>query len=146
MQPSATNLAMCPPGQPSPDEVIVLIVDDYQDCREMYAVYLTLAGFRVLEAANGPEALAIARRTVPDLVLMDLGLPDMDGCEITRRLKRDPLTVDVPVIALTAQCLPDGDTLRATGFETVVTKPCRPDDLADLVAGAVRRAGRQPVR
>lgn len=141
MQPSATNSTLVPhAGRSSPYEALVLIVDDYQDCREMYAAYLTLAGFRVVKAANGLDALAVARRDVPDLILMDLGMPGIDGCETTRRLKQDPLTSGIPVVALTAQSVTDDDTLRADGFESVITKPCRPDDLAEWVAETVSRA------
>jgi CheY-like chemotaxis protein len=141
MKSSATDLVALPHDGTAARAALVLLVDDYPDCREMYAAYLTLAGFRVLEAASGLEALAIARRTLPDLILMDLGLPGIDGWETTRRLKLDPQTRDVPVVALTAQCLLDEEALRATGFVGVIRKPCRPDDLADRVARAVRPVG-----
>jgi len=139
MQASATPFAVQAASRPAAAEAVVLIVDDYQDCREMYAAYLTLAGFRVLKAANGRDALAIARRSVPDLVLMDLGLPGLDGCETTRLLKEDAVTCHIPVVALTAQCLLDDEVLRATGFDGLITKPCRPDDLAERVARVVGR-------
>ncbi len=118
---------------------VVLLVDDYPDCREMYAMYLALAGFRVLKARDGFEALAIARRELPDLILMDLGLPGIDGWEATRRLKQDGLTRELPVVALTAQAPLVPDSLRDAGFETVITKPCLPDELADQVERLVRR-------
>lgn len=143
MQSSTTNSSLLPPGHERPaDEALVLIVDDYQDCREMYAAYLTLAGYRVLKAADGREAIVAARRDRPDLILMDLGMPGIDGCEATRRLKQDPVTRGIPVVALTAQCLPDEATLAATGFESVITKPCRPDELAARVGAAVGHAVR----
>ncbi len=118
---------------------LVLIVDDYPDCRDMYGMYLALAGFRVLKARDGFEALAIARDELPDLILMDLGLPGIDGCEVTRRLKQDRATRDVPVVALTAQAPLGADLLAAVGFESVITKPCLPDELADQVDRFVRR-------
>lgn len=122
-------------------EPIVLIVDDYQDCRDMYAAYLSLAGFRVLKAQDGMEALAMARRWLPDVILMDLSLPGMDGCEATRRLKSDPATHHVPVVALTAQSLPETDELHQIGFHLVITKPCLPDQLAEEVGRVVARSG-----
>jgi two-component system cell cycle response regulator DivK len=143
VQSSATNAGVLLwEGLRTPDEALVLIVDDYQDCREMYAAYLTLAGYRVLKAADGPEAIAAARRGLPDLILMDLGLPGIDGCETTRRLKQDPATRGIPVVALTAQCLSQEESLAAAGFESVITKPCRPDDLAARVAATIRRTPR----
>jgi two-component system, cell cycle response regulator DivK len=124
----------------SPHQPVVLLVDDYQDCREMYSAYLGMAGFHVLKASNGLEALTIARRELPDLVLMDLGLPGIDGCETTRRLKQDPVTRAIPVVALTAQCLPEGEVLRVAGFLGTITKPCYPDELAQQVARALGRS------
>ena len=118
---------------------LVLLVDDYHDCREMYAMYLSLAGFRVVKARDGFEALALARKERPDLVLMDLGLPGIDGCEATRRLKQDNATRDVPVVALTAQAPLAGDLHETAGFEAVITKPCLPDELAEQAHRFVRR-------
>ena len=138
MQSSVTQAEFPAGSQITANHIVVLIVEDYEDCREMYAAYLTLAGFRVLKAANGLDALAIARRTLPDLILMDLGLPGIDGFETTRRLKQEPSTHDVPVVALTAQCLPHEEALREVGFESVLIKPCRPDDFAAHVMHVVR--------
>jgi CheY-like chemotaxis protein len=146
MQSYPTTLAVPAPAVRQAAGNLVLIVDDYQDCREMYAAYLTLAGFHVLKAADGRDAIAIARRTVPDLILMDLGLPGIDGCEATRLLKQDPLTRDVPVIALTAQTLPDAETLDGAGFDGLIMKPCLPDELAERVAAAVRRPSGSGIR
>ena len=124
---------------------VVLLVDDYQDCREMYAACLSLAGLTVLTARDGHEALLLARQTVPDLVLMDIGLPVMDGFETTNRLKADPVTRSIPVIALTAHTVTDVDQIRAAGFQGVITKPCLPDDLAGQVERVVRGEGREPI-
>lgn len=118
---------------------LVLIVEDYPDCRDMYAMYLGLAGFRVLKARDGFEALELARQALPDLILMDLGLPGIDGCEVTRRLKQDGATRGVPVVALTAQAPLPADLIASAGFESVITKPCLPDELADRVQEFVRR-------
>lgn len=108
----------------------VLVVDDYPDARDMYRVYLTFSGFEVLEAANGVEAIQIASDNPPDIILMDLSLPVMDGWEATRRLKSDPRTADIPVVALTGHALAGiSEGARAAGCDAFVTKPCLPDDL-----------------
>lgn len=143
MQSGVTAMPSSPLGPVEAREALVLVVDDYQDCREMYAAYLALAGFRVLKAGNGAEAVDIARRAVPDVVLMDLSLPGMDGCEATRQLKSDPRTRDVPVIALTAQNLCGVEDVRMFGFETLLTKPCLPDDLAREVVAVLRTRARR---
>ena len=70
-------------------EPLVLVVDDYQDAREMYAEYFKASGFRVAEARTGIEAVAKARELLPDCILMDLSLPGIDGWEATRQLKAD---------------------------------------------------------
>ena len=80
---------------------LILVVDDYQDAREMYAEYLQFSGFRVAEARNGNEAVEQAFALKPDLILMDLSLPGMDGWEATRRLKADETTRHIPIVALT---------------------------------------------
>jgi CheY-like chemotaxis protein len=115
---------------------LVLVVDDYQDAREMYAEYLMSSGFRVAEAANGVEAVEKALALVPDVILMDLSLPGMDGWETTRRLKANLQTKHIPVIALTSHALAGfSDSARKAGCDAFVTKPCLPD----RVIGEVRR-------
>ena len=84
---------------------LILVVDDYQDAREMYAEYLQFSGFRVAEARNGNEAVEQALSLRPDLILMDLSLPGMDGWEATRVLKADERTKNIPIVALTGHAL-----------------------------------------
>jgi two-component system, cell cycle response regulator DivK len=109
---------------------LILVVDDYQDAREMYMEYLEFSGFRVAEARNGNEALQQAFSLKPDLILMDLSLPGMDGWEATRRLKADESTRDIPVVALTGHALAGAsEGARRAGCDSFVTKPCLPDDL-----------------
>jgi CheY-like chemotaxis protein len=125
---------------------LVLIVEDYQDCLDMYAAYLGLSGFRVIKASDGATALAAASSALPDVILMDLSLPGMDGCETTRRLKSNPATSRIPVVALTAQSVMDLNGLKAMGFDTLIAKPCLPDDLAELVRRFVASRTPAPTR
>jgi two-component system cell cycle response regulator DivK len=109
---------------------LILVVDDYQDAREMYAEYLQFSGFRVAEARNGNEAVEKAFELKPNLILMDLSLPGMDGWEATRRLKADDATKHIPVVALTGHALAGAsEGARKAGCDSFVTKPCLPDDL-----------------
>ena len=100
-----TNRMMKPKLDPNAEKPRVMVVDDYPDAREMYSEYLEYCGFEVVQAANGMEALQRAIETQPDIILMDLSLPVMDGWEATRRLKADKRTVTIPVVALTGHAL-----------------------------------------
>ena len=111
-------------------EPLVLVVDDFQDNREMYAEYLAFSGFRVIQAANGKEALDQAFANRPDIIIMDLSLPVMDGWEATRRLKADQRTNAIPVVALTGHALAGiSEGAKKAGCDAFVTKPCLPEDL-----------------
>jgi CheY-like chemotaxis protein len=123
---------MSPPLEP-----LVLVVDDYQDAREMYAEYLKASGFRVEEARTGVEAVAKAREVKPDCILMDLSLPGIDGWEATRQLKADNSTHHIPVVAITGHAseLASRDA-RAAGCAAFVLKPALPD----AVVAEVRKA------
>jgi CheY-like chemotaxis protein len=108
----------------------VLVVDDYPDAREMYGEYLEYCGFEVVQASNGMEALQRALDTKPDIILMDLSLPVMDGWEATRRLKADKRTANIPVVALTGHALAGiSEGAKRAGCDSFVTKPCLPEDL-----------------
>src|SRR5712691_11574035 len=108
----------------------VLVVDDYPDAREMYTEYLEFSGFDVVQAGNGMEALQRAVDEAPDIILMDLSLPVMDGWEATRRLKADTRTASIPVVALTGHALAGiSEGARQAGCDAFVTKPCLPEDL-----------------
>jgi CheY-like chemotaxis protein len=125
---------------------LVLVVDDFQDNREMFAELLLLAGFRVAEATNGREALDQAGALLPEVILMDLSLPEIDGWEATRRIKGDPRTRHIHVIALTGHALADcSRDAREAGCDAFLTKPCMPDKLIDevrrVLAGADAEGG-----
>ena len=113
-----------------PDRPRVLLVDDYPDAREMYTEYLEYSGYEVIGAGNGLEALQRAVDASPDIILMDLSLPVMDGWEATRRLKADKRTASIPVVALTGHALAGiSEGAKKAGCDAFVTKPCLPEDL-----------------
>jgi CheY-like chemotaxis protein len=120
-----------------PDESrapLVLIVDDFEDNRAMYVEYLEFHGFRVAEAVNGEEAVARTLELMPSIVVMDLSLPVMDGWEATRRLKANPRTKNIIVIALTGHAEPShAKKARDAGCDDFVPKPCLPEQLVAKV-------------
>jgi two-component system, cell cycle response regulator DivK len=113
---------------------IVLIVDDNEKNRKLAGSVLSAAGFRTIEAATGAEALALTLEHVPDVVLMDLRLPDIDGAEAARRLSDDETTAEIPVVALTALSLEGNDDwLQAAGFAGWLGKPIHVATFAEQV-------------
>ncbi len=127
----------------SPDaRRLVLLVDDDRECREMYARSLRSAGFDVAEAHNGNQALSKASEEHPSIVVTDLALPGIDGYQLTRRLRQQPATEHVPIIAITGYGGFMEDTERAVsaGCDSVLTKPCLPDRLLDEVERLLVRA------
>ena len=118
----------------------VLLVDDNEDARMMLRTYLELRGHRVHEAASGPEAVEAALDVLPDLVLLDLGLPGFDGLEVSRRLREDLRTRDVLLIALTGYGqAEDREKTTSLGFQAHLVKPVTPDRLDEAFALAMQR-------
>ena len=109
---------------------VVLIAEDQDDLRQLYAEHFVISGFDVIEARNGVEAIDHTSSQLPDVILMDLGMPIVDGWEATKRLKTDTRTAHIPVVALTAHD-GSGELQRATdaGCDWFVPKPCPPDAL-----------------
>ena len=109
---------------------LILVVEDQPELRHLYAQHLAISGFDVIEAGNGVDAIASTTAQLPDVVLMDLSIPIVDGWEATRRLKSDHRTAHIPVVALTAHD-GSGELQRATnaGCDWFVPKPCPPDAL-----------------
>lgn len=105
----------------------ILLVEDNEDNRIIYSTVLRHVGYEVLEAQDGVEAIELARAKLPDLILMDISIPVIDGWEATRVLRQDPLTRHIPIIALTAHALAD-DRERALemGFTAYLAKPVEP--------------------
>jgi two-component system, cell cycle response regulator DivK len=131
-------------SRPVPDasgrRQLILLVEDSVDLREFYAEYLTYAGFSVVTAINGHEALRMARLLRPDLVLMDLRMPGMDGLEATADLKRNPDLAHIPVVAFTADVTPDvAARARHAGCAEFIAKPAVPDDVARTIADVLGR-------
>ncbi len=116
------------------DPPAILVVDDDEDSRRILMYGLGSAGYRVLLAENGAAAVELCRNILPNLVIMDLAMPEMDGFTATRALKSDDRTRHVPVIAWSARVLaaeiPD---LRGAGFDEVVAKPALPADVIEIV-------------
>jgi CheY-like chemotaxis protein len=119
---------------------LILLVEDQSELREMYAQQLELSGFDVIQAGNGVDALTHTAAHAPDVVLMDLSLPILDGWEATRRLKADARTAHIPVVALTAHD-GSGELQRATsaGCDWFVPKPCPPDALITEIRRVLAR-------
>ena len=105
----------------------VLLVEDNEDNRIVYSTILRHFGYEVSEALNGEEGIAKARSEKPDLILMDISIPIIDGWEATQVLKHDPLTRDIPIIALTAHALAtDRAKANEVGCDGYLAKPCEP--------------------
>ncbi len=113
---------------------LVLIVDDNERNLRLARDVLRFAGFRTLEATTGGDGLARAIEDQPDVILMDIRLPDMDGTEAARRLKDDPRTARIPVVALTSLAMKgDREWFLASGFDGYLEKPISVRELPDQV-------------
>lgn len=117
----------------------ILVVEDDHVIRELLVVNLKMEGHEAVTAADGHEALGAVARTHPDVVLLDMMLPGLDGWEVTSRLKGDPETKAIPIIALSARAMQaDIDRGRELGVDHYVTKPFDPIDLMELVGSLTR--------
>ncbi|HEX2455100.1 MAG TPA: response regulator [Vicinamibacterales bacterium] len=127
---------------------LILVVDDSLDNREAYVEYLRYRGFRTLEAATGEQAVAMALRHNPDLVVLDLLLPDIDGLDVSQRIRSARDLAPTKIIAVSARVFPsDVTSALASGCDAFLQKPCLPDDLVremerllDLPEGRAPRA------
>ena len=112
----------------------LLIVDDDRDICRYVEVNLTLEGYEVLEAPDGRAAITLTRAEHPDLIIMDLAIPHVDGWEVSRQLKTDPQSADIPIIALTAFAMRgDEERAREAGCDGYLSKPCRPQTIREVV-------------
>lgn len=112
----------------------VLLVDDYPDTLEMWTMYLRAQGYAVSTADNGIDALAMARSEHPNLVILDLDLPGISGCEVARRLRGADDTARIPLIAATGYSADRQlDDARDAGFNAILVKPCDPEGLVRTI-------------
>ncbi len=123
----------------------ILVVDDEEDILELVHYNLAKEGYQVETVATGEEALAAARRRKPDLVLLDLMLPGLDGLEVCKKLKADPATAPIPIVMLTAKG-EDADIVAGLelGADDYITKPFSPRVLTARVRAALRRRRVEP--
>jgi two-component system, cell cycle response regulator DivK len=114
----------------------VLVVEDNERNMKLFRDVLAASGYRTLEATTGSQAVELAQRHIPDVVLMDVQLPDLDGVEALRRIRTDALIASVPVVAVTAQAM-DGDRERflEAGFDGYLPKPVDVRELLAVVGG-----------
>jgi two-component system cell cycle response regulator DivK len=125
----------------------ILVVEDHALNMELVVDVLEAAGYAVLEARNAEDGLAIARSESPDVILMDVGLPEIDGLTATRALKADPATRSNPVVALTSHAMKgDRERIMAAGCTDHITKPIDTRSLARTVEAIIRRAGGREVQ
>ncbi len=117
----------------------ILVIEDQEDNRKILRDLLTSAGFDPLEATTGEEGVRLAETERPDLILMDIQLPDLDGYEATRRIKASPGLQPIPIIAVTSYALSGDDVkARAAGCDGYVTKPFSPRTLLATVREYLR--------
>jgi CheY-like chemotaxis protein len=119
---------------------LVLVVDDFEDARQLYCACLEQAGYRTAEARNGQEAVELALALEPEVVLLDLAMPIMDGVQAARVLKGDERTRGAHLIALTGYAVARyAQAAREAGCERVLVKPVLPSDLVSTVEEILRR-------
>jgi two-component system, cell cycle response regulator DivK len=118
---------------------LVLMIDDVEDNRDMYAQIVSHAGWRAAAAADGEEGLKLAEALKPNVIVLDMGLPKMDGWEVANRLKSAPATSGIPVIALTGHVTREARQRAITaGVDEFIAKPCLPVDLVEAIRRHLR--------
>jgi two-component system, cell cycle response regulator DivK len=123
----------------SPNE-LVLIVDDNEKNMKLARDVLRLGGFRTVEATTGGESISLAVEHLPDVILMDIRLPDMDGTAAAQRIKGDPRTAAIPIVALTSLAMKgDREVLLAAGFDGYLEKPISVREFPEQVRSFAKR-------
>ena len=126
----------------APRGATVLVVEDNPDATTIYSMVLVHSGFRVLVAADGVAGLALAREALPDVILMDIAMPELDGLSVTRALKADAATAGIPIVVLTAHALPgDRERALAAGADGYHTKPIEPRVVCEVIDDCLERHG-----
>lgn len=119
----------------------ILVVDDYDDTRRLIRIWLGRKGYRVIEADNGLTAIATAQREVPDLILMDIEMPELDGLSTARCIHEDEQLMGVPIIAVSAYSAEQyREKALEAGCTEYVTTPFSPDKLSELIAHLLSRS------
>ena len=137
-------------GLPQTNEVrrpVVVLAEDNDDARRVYGLVLRHFGYHVEEACTGHDAVRLARTVHPNLVLMDIGLPGLDGWQASRVLKSDPITRGIPLVAFSARVDSSADLGERASFDGFIRKPVSPSDLARRVGAyldLVEPAAEQP--
>jgi CheY-like chemotaxis protein len=126
---------------PHHPKVRILIAEDYEDNRELLRVLLSSANYTVHETSNGQQCLEMARVLRPDLIMVDLSMPVLDGWELRRELGQHPDTANIPCVAVTALGEHDRQRALAAGFNGYLSKPFRSSELFDLVKSLVKPPG-----
>jgi CheY-like chemotaxis protein len=140
--PSPNGQPRAPEGPPPPRRI--LIVEDSQDARDMLRIYLAQSGHQVYEAADGPGAVEAALRARPEVALIDIGLPGLDGYEVVRRIRAAPEGQAMVLVALTGYGQPkDQRRAREAGFDAFLVKPFDRDRLSSVLAAARRRTSEE---
>ena len=117
----------------------ILVVEDDRPLREAIVRALTAAGFQVIEAANAPEAMSASELQRPDIILTDIYMPDMDGLELIRRMRRIPRLAGIPIIAVSASASnSDAATCLAAGADAFLSKPVVEADLLEKIGNLLR--------
>ena len=116
----------------------ILIADDYEDNRELLRLMLEVIGYRIREARNGRECVSMAREEPPDLLLVDLSMPVLDGWGVLRELRADERTRHIPCVAVTAFADPAHSRVIAAGFDAYLSKPFKNKELIDTVESMLR--------
>jgi CheY-like chemotaxis protein len=120
---------------------LVLVADDFPDIRDLYRDVLHLTGFPVVTADDGVEAVEVARRTRPAIILLDVRMPRLSGLDAMRQLRSEAAFAGVPIVALTAHAFPmDREMLLQAGFDAVVAKPCLPDVILETVESLLQKS------
>jgi|ERR1035437_9170735 CheY-like chemotaxis protein len=130
---------------PRPDAPLILVTEDNPLHMKIFVLNLTFKGYRVLEAENGLKGLELAKTEIPDLMLVDLTLPKMEGWEMVRRVKAEPATAHIPVIVVSARRPQDEEhEARELKIDHYVSKPFNPEHLMELVDQTVGRKNTEP--
>ena len=125
------------------DHPLVLLVDNHADNREMYTEYLQIRGFRVIPCSDSQASIEVARRSTPDIILLELRMTGMNGIQVLRELRKDAALANVPVVALTASVMTrERAAADAAGFTELLPKPFFPEDLATAITRIVETSRR----